>query len=87
MPTEQLAQGFSAQLAKPNLATVIGLLKEAIDDVEAGRIVYQYEEVDEEKEDEAEMEEKDVKSKNRNWFNDIFQITRNWFNAETDTEF
>jgi cell division protein FtsA len=81
-PVEQLAHGYHEQLGSPMYATGIGLLMKGLDDLEAGLIEPQIEDVKEE------PSEEDVLTENTSpWYEQIFKKTKEWFEAEPDSEF
>lgn len=80
VPVEQLAHGYHEQLASPVFATAIGLLMRGIEDVEQG-VVKQY---DEEAQPEAVQVQDPGTGK---WYENLFRKTKEWFEAEPDTDF
>lgn len=84
IPVEHLAHGYHEQLSSPIYATAVGLLMKGIEDVEAGRVeVAEPEaEVKEEKEAVAVAE-----ADGNKWYEQLFRKTKEWFEAEPDTEF
>lgn len=89
VPIEHLAHGYSERLSSPVFATAIGLLLKGISDVEEGRVaVHHYEEPKQDPEEremlEDVMEESTASGK---WYDQVFQKTKEWFQAEPDAEF
>ena len=82
-PVEHLGHGYSEQISSPVFATSIGLLMQGIEDVESGKIRYASKEKKSEEAPVQEVEE----AKNGGWLENIFKKTREWFEAEPDTEF
>lgn len=84
IPVEHLAHGYHEQLSSPIYATAVGLLMKGIEDVEAGRIQVEEPkaEVKEEKEAVAVAE-----ADGNKWYEQLFRKTKEWFEAEPDTEF
>lgn len=82
-PVEHLGHGYSEQISSPVFATSIGLLMQGIEDVESGKIRYASKEKKSEEAPVQEVEE----VKNGGWLENIFKKTREWFEAEPDTEF
>lgn len=80
VPVEQLAHGYHEQLASPVFATAIGLLMRGIEDVEQG-VVKQY---DDEDQPEAIQVQDPGTGK---WYENLFRKTKEWFEAEPDTDF
>ncbi|MDB4728453.1 cell division protein FtsA [Saprospiraceae bacterium] len=84
VPIEHLAHGYAEQLSSPIFSTAIGLLMKGIQDVEDGKVVY------EEKEplqDQEEGEELYANANAQPWYESIFKKTKEWFEAEPDSEF
>lgn len=88
IPVERLAHGNSEQVYSPIYATAIGLLSKGIEAVEAGKVKYSHttpkpEEAMEVEEDTlAFAEESEGK-----WYVQLFKKTKEWFEAEPDTEY
>ncbi|MCO6492655.1 MAG: cell division protein FtsA [Phaeodactylibacter sp.] len=80
VPVEHLAHGYHEQLSSPIYATGVGLLLKGLDDLEAGRVAIP-EPVQEEEEGEF---EEDLAGK---WYEQLFRKTKEWFEAEPDSEF
>jgi cell division protein FtsA len=84
IPVEHLAHGYHEQLSSPIYATAVGLLMKGIEDVEAGRVQTVEPEVEVKKEEkEAVAAEVD----GNKWYEQLFRKTKEWFEAEPDTEF
>ncbi len=85
MPIEHLANGYAPEVSSPIFSTAIGLMLQAIEsghfnnEKEAAPLVENTEDLVEE-----ELEEGDEKSP---WYERIFKQTKEWFEAEPDTEF
>lgn len=79
LPIENLAHGYSEQLGSPIYATAIGLLMKGIEDLEAGRVRPQ-----EQPKEEVQAEEEDESGR---WYEQLFRKTKEWFEAEPDSEF
>ena len=90
MPIEHLGHGYTETVCSPIYATAIGLLIEGIQNVESGKVEYKAvkEETlvtaDEIIEDPVTTEEEVKESK---WYEQLFNKTKQWFEAEHDTEF
>ncbi|MEZ4948786.1 MAG: cell division protein FtsA [Saprospiraceae bacterium] len=84
-PVEHLGHGYSETISSPVYSTVIGLLLKGIEDVETGQVNYDDKPVPDAKEIEEE-EEIDL-SRNGSWLDNIFRKTKEWFEAEPDSEF
>ncbi|GJM31803.1 MAG: cell division protein FtsA [Saprospiraceae bacterium] len=80
IPVEHLAHGYSEQLSSPIYATGIGLLLKGIEDYEAGKIPVDVVE-------ETKTEEEEVQENGDKWYEQIFRKTKEWFEAEPDSEF
>ena len=84
LPVEKLAHGYSERLSSPVFATSIGLLLKGIEDFEKGRVVYETKDKEKEEEPVEEMVEEVAGDK---WDEQIFRKTKEWFEAEPDSEF
>ncbi len=80
IPVEHLAHGYSEQLMSPIYATGIGLLLKGIEDYEAGKIPVPVVE-------ETPVKEEEVEDNGDKWYEQIFRKTKEWFEAEPDSEF
>ena len=80
VPVEQLAHGYHEQLASPVFATAIGLLMRGIEDVDTG-LVKQY--AEEEEPEAAHVQDPGT----GRWYENLFRKTKEWFEAEPDTDF
>ncbi len=86
LPVEKLAHGYSERLSSPVFATSIGLLLKGIEDLETGRVVY--EKFEEQKQEEQPVEEVvEELAGGDKWYEQIFRKTKEWFEAEPDSEF
>ncbi|KAA3626791.1 MAG: cell division protein FtsA [Bacteroidetes bacterium] len=84
LPVEKLAHGYSERLSSPVFATSIGLLLKGIEDLETGRVVYDnYQE----KKQEEPVEEVVEEVAGDKWYEQIFRKTKEWFEAEPDSDF
>lgn len=83
IPIEHLAHGYAEQLSSPIFSTAIGLLLKGIQDVEDGKIQIQ----EEESYDENQEEVLEMADDGKPWYETIFKKTKEWFEAEPDTEF
>ncbi len=79
VPVEHLAHGYHEQLSSPIYATGVGLLMKGLDDLEAG-LVHIPEMVNEE-------EEEFEGDPSARWYEQLFRKTKEWFEAEPDSEF
>ncbi len=91
MPIEHLAHGYTEKVCSPIYSTAIGLLIEGIQNVESGKVEYTIvkeeapvtaDAIVEEEVPVAAIEEKESK-----WYEQLFNKTKQWFEAEHDTEF
>ncbi len=94
IPIEHLAHGYSERLSSPIYSTAVGLLLKGISDVESGKVKYtqksQVEEsiIEAKEEEEIVNEVKEEVTEDRgSWFDGIFKKTKEWFEAEPDSEF
>lgn len=81
VPVEHLAHGYHEQLGSPIYATGIGLLMKGLEDLEAG-LVYQEEPVPQQVEADG-----DDDASGSKWYEQLFRRTKEWFEAEPDSEF
>ncbi len=95
-PVEHLAHGYHEQLQSPVFSTAIGLLLKGIHDLEEGRVRYDdarpltQQQQAQQQDDDQELEEVDSNGNSRQpntWYDKIFQKTKEWFQAEPDSEF
>lgn len=82
VPVEHLGHGYQQQLSSPMYATAIGLLMKGIEDVEKGKVKT---DVGPKKEEPVE-EEEEAETSGR-WLEQIFKKTKEWFEAEPDSNF
>lgn len=88
IPIERLAHGYQGQLSSPVYATSIGLLMKGIEEVEKGKVKTDTVDVKAKVETEKEQEEKveeTVEQGGGKWFENIFKKTKEWFEAEPDS--
>ncbi len=79
MPVEQLAHGYQAQLASPVFSTGIGLVMRGLEEAEL-RPMQPAEET-------VAAPEQNAVEEEGGWINSILRRTKEWFEAEPDTEF
>lgn len=79
MPVEQLAHGYQAQLASPVFATGIGLVMRGLEEAEL-RPMQPAEET-------VSTPEQNAVEEEGGWINSLLRRTKEWFEAEPDTEF
>jgi cell division protein FtsA len=84
VPIEHLAHGYSDQLSSPVFATAVGLLLKGILEHDLNKVAPK-EEVDPLKEAEEKVEAESDDSSG--WLGNIFQKTKQWFQAEADSSF
>ncbi len=89
VPVEHLAHGYSKQVSSPIYATAIGLLLKGISDVESGRVSYrqQPQKVEEPVAEIATEVKQDEPIDNSKWYEQLFNRTKEWFEAEPDSKF
>lgn len=89
MPIEHLAHGYTEKVCSPIYSTAIGLLIEGIENVESGKVVYTVVKEEAPVTAEAIVEETPVttEEKESKWYEQLFNKTKQWFEAEHDTEF
>ena len=80
VPVEHLSHGYHEQLGSPIYATGVGLLMKGLDDLEAGLISIP----EPAREEEEDAFDDDPSSK---WYEQLFRKTKEWFEAEPDSEF
>lgn len=83
VPVEHLAHGYSENLSSPIYATAVGLLLKAIEDRASGRFQINPPEKTESKQETVEEEVFD----GNKWYETLFRKTKEWFEAEPDSEF
>lgn len=84
-PVENLANGYGKEMSSPIFATGIGLLIKGIEDVEEGRI--KYESLLKEPEEQEGESEPMIDDNREKWYEQLFRRTKEWFEAEPDSEF
>jgi cell division protein FtsA len=82
IPVEHLAHGYNAQLSSPVFSTAVGLLMKGIEDESAGRVHVATTTTKEEEED-GEL----VEMHGNKWYEQLFLKTKEWFEAEPDSDF
>ena len=87
MPIEHLAHGYNEKVCSPIYATAIGLLIEGIQNVESGKVVYQKVAVEEPVTVDAITEDNNASNGEEKWYEKLFNKTKEWFEAERDTDF
>ena len=93
IPAEQLAHGNLEQVYSPVFSTGIGLLLRGIEAVEAGKVAYSHKDEEPAVEPaatesvyEAEPEAVGIVEEGK-WYSELFKKTKEWFEAEPDTEY
>jgi cell division protein FtsA len=84
VPVEHLGHGYHEQLASPVFATAIGLLMRGVEDLERGMVLQEAE--DDDAAATAGVAEAQEQGGGR-WYETIFRRTKEWFEAEPDTDF
>ncbi|MGB1121685.1 MAG: cell division protein FtsA [Saprospiraceae bacterium] len=86
-PVEHLAHGYAEDLSSPIYATALGLILKGLREMPP--VVEQ--KAEEKSEDTAEQKEPVLESnaevKNGRWYEEIFRKTKEWFEAEPETDF
>lgn len=85
IPIEHLAHGYNEQLSNPIFATAIGLLLKGIEDLEAGKVRIEAPPVQERQP--SQEEEEETAMAGGKWYEQLFRKTKEWFEAEPDSEF
>ncbi|MBR9921312.1 MAG: cell division protein FtsA [Bacteroidetes bacterium] len=85
IPVEHLAHGYSEHLSSPVFSTAVGLLLKGIHDVETGKVKVVQKETKKQEEDMVKLDQQDTKS--NAWYEQLFKKTKEWFEAEPDSEF
>jgi len=85
IPIEHLAHGYNEQLSNPIFATAIGLLLKGIEDLEAGKVRIEAPPVQEKQP--SQEEEEETAMAGGKWYEQLFRKTKEWFEAEPDSEF
>jgi len=83
VPVEHLGHGYHEQLASPVFATAIGLLMRGVEDLERGLVPQEAEYDTAATAGVAEAQEQG----GGKWYETIFRRTKEWFEAEPDTDF
>ncbi len=82
-PVEQLAHGYSEQLSSPVFSTAIGLLLKGFEDRRRGRVF-------ETTQQQAATDSEDVETGQEEgqgpWYQNLFKMTREWFDTDADTD-
>lgn len=86
-PIEHLAHGYSSQLASPVYSTAVGLLKHSIDYLVQNDMYNVQEEVEEEEVLDEQPEPEVEDTKKGGWYDKMYKMARNLFDAPTDTDF
>jgi cell division protein FtsA len=88
MPIEHLAHGYNEKVCSPIYATAIGLLINGIKSVESGKVVYKKVQVEVPVTVDAIVEEEEeTNPEDAKWYEKLFNKTKEWFEADKDTEF
>jgi cell division protein FtsA len=88
MPIEHLAHGYNEKVCSPIYATAIGLLINGIKSVESGKVVYKKVQVEEPVTVASVIEEEEeTNAGDAKWYEKLFNKTKEWFEADKDTEF
>ncbi len=83
IPVEHLAHGYTEQVCSPIYSTAIGLLLKGIEATESGKINLEEQKIKPTESDyEAVTEVESGK-----WYEQLFKKTKEWFEAEPDTDF
>lgn len=96
-PIEHLSHGYNAKLTSPIYATGVGLLLQAFTDIDAGRVL-PAEAVEKETAEAAaklaaeakakqEAEAAKAAAEQEGWLSNVFKKTKEWFEAEPDSDF
>jgi cell division protein FtsA len=82
-PVENLAHGYRESVCSPIYSTAIGLMLRGLEDVEAGAAAETVAEPKADKQEPSNVSEE----KSAGWLENIFQRTKEWFEAEPDVDF
>ncbi len=82
VPVEHLAHGYHEHLSSPMFATAIGLVMHGIQDLERGLV----QAIEEAKPAEADTAAAEQLGGSK-WYENLFRKTKEWFEAEPDTDF
>lgn len=83
IPVEHLAHGYNAQLSSPVFSTAVGLLMKGIEDENAGRVHASTTTTSKSEEEDGEL----VEDHGNKWYEQLFMKTKEWFEAEPDSDF
>ena len=81
IPVEHLGHGYDEQLSSPIYSTAVGLLLKAFEKPELPKVVAK-----EPKPEEIPLKQEDPENTSK-WFEQLFKKTKEWFEAEPDSEF
>jgi cell division protein FtsA len=86
-PVEHLAHGYHEQLSSPIYATSLGLLLKGFEDIAAGKIAPPRHAAEAATEEEPAAVGATAEENGGKWLETIFRKTKEWFEAEPDTDF
>jgi len=84
VPVEHLAHGYTERLSSPIFATSVGLLMKGVEDMEQGHLQARLEALKQQKKA-AEAGTTDQDDGNK-WYDQLFKKTKEWFEAEPDSD-
>lgn len=83
VPVEHLAHGYTERLSSPIFATSVGLLMKGVEDIEQGHLQARLEALKKQEETNGTTEKDD----GNKWYDQLFKKTKEWFEAEPDSDF
>lgn len=85
VPVEHLAHGYTERLSSPIFATCVGLLMKGVQDMEEGKLHARIHAL--QKERKAQDAEQEPEDQGNRWYEQLFKKTKEWFEAEPDSDF
>lgn len=84
-PVEHLAHGYAQDLSSPIYSTALGLILKGLKEMPPAKEEVKAEQVV--TEETGELQESNAELKSGKWYEELFRKTKEWFEAEPDTDF
>lgn len=84
VPVEHLAHGYAERLSSPIFATSVGLLMKGVEDIEQGLLQQRLEAIKKQNDPKNSDHSSDEGPR---WYDTLFKKTKEWFEAEPDSDF
>ena len=84
VPVEHLAHGYAERLSSPIFATSVGLLMKGVEDIEQGLLQQRLEAIKKQNDPKNSDHPSDEGPR---WYDTLFKKTKEWFEAEPDSDF